>query len=463
MKNTSDMRRGLLVLSGLLLSVFLSAQPLKVGLVLGGGGAKGAATIQILKALDEAGVPVDCVVGTSIGALIGGLYAYGYTPEEIEKIYNDTEASSILNWVVDGKLSDWEWFQYLKSLFGSNRGDQALAMLKSKVGAGTTFRDTRIPFRCVATDMDKGMMPVVLGTDPDDNLALALRASMSVPLAFNRVSWKGKHLLSDGGLINNLPVDVARAMGAEIVIAIDLEQEGESFLSRIPARALKRVVDWTQWLTEGITSDDFLCESEMLLDWLDTKPDTVLYNRNRADADYYINPNLHGYNMASFREKDKKAMKGRGVDAIEAYPHWEGIRRLALKREGPNLDALRELILTCGEGLSQPFRMAGSSPARNRAREAGYPVFMASAFQTPEEGRDEAARWLGYYLARGEKDRARDCATVLNAFLDMAWFFDGYFPSPRSFESQKQFMGTHFSVSPFPVVRNSWTAISASR
>lgn len=457
-KNTSaDMKRCLLIAAGLLLSLSLSAQPLKVGLVLGGGGAKGAATIQILKEIDAAKIPIHCVVGTSIGALIGGLYAYGYTPEEIENLYNETGARDILGWVGLEKLSNRKIGRGLMSIFGVDQGDQTLEMLQSKVGVNTTFRDTRIPFRCVATDMDHGMSAVVLGETKSDNLALALRASMSVPLVFNRVNWHGR-FLSDGGLINNLPVDVARAMGAEVVIAVDLEQEGEDlpwFLDYLPW--IRDVIDVAQF----ISLDDKLgLETEQLLDWLEIRPDKAVYERNRADADYYFNPNLHGFNMASFRDSDKRAMKGLGRDAVDKYEHWEGISRLGGAPPKMDFAAMCRLSDACSEGLSLPFRTAQQGLALNPALEAAYDIFLAGCYLSPRDGQEDAAFWMGYYSVRGQQARVHECEAVLRAFLGMAHFFEGYFPSGDSFRSQSSYMASRFENSPYPVVRNTWCEIS---
>ena len=464
------MKRFLLLLSCLLLTVSLTAQsshgetrsyePLKVGLVLGGGGAKGAATIQILTEIDAMGIPIHCVVGTSIGALVGGLYAYGYTPDQIETIYNKTAASEILSWVLYGKLASLSIVQDVMDFFGVEQEDDALEMLKGYVGSRTTFGDTHIPFYCVATDMDHDMKPVVMGEDPNDNLALAMRASMSVPLAFPRIQWHG-HNLSDGGLCNNLPVDVAREMGAEVVIAIDLEQEGEDlpwFLNILP------------WFRNGIKLDSILehfdysleGEAEELIDWLDLRPDIDSHERNRADADYYFNPDLLGYDMASFRDRDKKAMMERGRTAVEGFEHWEGISRLGEAYSDPHLELINQMVVACGEGLSLSLHSHEGASRRDSDKEAEFAAFLNATYTKPEYGRDDAAYWMGYFTARGDRKRAADCKNILKYFQGMMFFFNGYFPSEHSYDSQLRCIETRFSNSGYPVVLYSWIHLSST-
>ena len=298
------MKRFLLFCAALLMAGTLAAQPLRVGLVLGGGGAKGAATISILKEIESSGIPVDCIAGTSIGALIGGLYACGYTVAEIEKIYMDV---------------DW---------WTIGQGDKVHKLLKQLLNAKGVkhFRDTKIPFRCVATDMADNMKEIVLGEDPDDELADAMRASMSVPIVYKPVKWQGRRLF-DGGLVNNLPVDVARAMGAEVVIAVDLQQGEES------------PIDFPDIL-EGINLRRF-GQAGKLADWLNTREDLPKYKRNVEDADFYIHPTLEGYHRASFGSEDRTEMLKLGEEALKEYLHRAALGQLRPKEH--NLPLLRKI------------------------------------------------------------------------------------------------------------------------
>lgn len=206
----------------------------RIGLVLGAGGAKGLAHIPILKLLDELDIPVDCIVGTSIGGIIGALYAMGHTGSEIEKITEGLEWDMLFRdrppraqrpyftKKDDGKYQlDLIWDDWVPSppqglIFGQNIF-QMLSVLTFPYATVRDFDLLPVPFRCVAVDLVTGTQVVL----EEGSLALALRATMAIPTVFSPVTW-GDQLLVDGGLLNSLPVDVAREMGADIVIAVDL-------------------------------------------------------------------------------------------------------------------------------------------------------------------------------------------------------------------------------------------------
>ncbi len=216
----------------------------KIGLALAGGGAKGAAHIGVLKILEENHIPVDYIAGTSMGSIIGGLYATGMTADELR------EALLAIDWT--DALSDaprrqdlsfrrkeeetrypfdLEWgigkkgFRFPSGLRTGQKLGVLLQQLTLRAGGIHDFDDLPIPFRAVATDIRNGD-PVVLD---HGSLSTALRASMAIPAVFTAVNLDGLTLV-DGGISNNVPVDVVRAMGADIVIAVDLRQpetEGE--------------------------------------------------------------------------------------------------------------------------------------------------------------------------------------------------------------------------------------------
>jgi len=194
----------------------------KVGLALSGGGARGAAHIGVLKALEREGIPVDYIAGTSFGALVGGLYALGYSPEKIEQIFSSQNWDDLFSDSPDRRLSPLvqrKNFRYLGELRlrGFNVeipaglwGGQKLTELlnyytttKEILDAGFDFDRLRIPFRAVATDLLTGK-PYVFRRGP---MAEALRASIAIPMMFTPVE-KENMLLVDGGLANNLPVDI---------------------------------------------------------------------------------------------------------------------------------------------------------------------------------------------------------------------------------------------------------------
>jgi len=208
----------------------------RVALVLSGGGARGFAHVGVLKALEAAQVPVDMIVGTSMGAIIGGLYASGMRADELEReivavdwgdLFNSREPRQLLS--QRRKEQDFELSPVLQLGFRDGEfrlptgaiSSRSLEMLLRRYTLATrhldSFNQLPTPFRAVATDMETGRAVVM---DRGD-LAAALRASMSVPGVFSPLSINDR-ILGDGGLVNNLPVDVARAMGAEVIIAVNI-------------------------------------------------------------------------------------------------------------------------------------------------------------------------------------------------------------------------------------------------
>lgn len=221
-----------------MLAPVAEARP-KVALVLSGGGAKGAAHLGVLKVLEEQHVPVDIVVGTSMGAYVAGLYAMGYSADEViaktqdldwSRGYQDKPGREALSL---RKKQQADEFQ-LQADIGLKEGrltlpegvyqGQGLAALlrdaTSNLPVQRSFDDLPIPYRAVATDMET-FDAVALD---HGNLAQAMQASMSIPGALRPVELDGR-LLADGGIVNNLPVDVARQMGADIIIAVDISAQ----------------------------------------------------------------------------------------------------------------------------------------------------------------------------------------------------------------------------------------------
>jgi len=211
--------------------------PPKIGLVLSGGGARGFAHIGVLKVLQELRVPVDVVAGTSMGAIVGGLYAAGYSPDQIAALADSTDWAGIFS--SRAPRADLTWrlkeddFKNLsnfelglrsdgptlpKGLVRAQRLELFLRSLGGPVKEIRQLTDLPVPFAAVATDLETGRAVVL---KDDVSLSTAMRASMSVPGAFAPVDYQGR-LLVDGGLVSNLPVDVARQLGADIVIAVDV-------------------------------------------------------------------------------------------------------------------------------------------------------------------------------------------------------------------------------------------------
>lgn len=213
----------------------------RIGLVLAGGGAKGVAHLGVLLVLEELRVPVDVIVGTSMGAIVAGAYATGLSAEEMERRVRAANLPSILvdrpRSVRSQRSKELERRNVLGAEFGIGKdgiklptgaivGQNIEIFLGDLAGAVSDiggFDDLPIPYRAIATDIMNGQMVVL---DRGD-LISAMRASMAVPGVFSPVEMDGR-LLVDGGLVRNLPVDVARAMGADIVIAVNLSTTARS-------------------------------------------------------------------------------------------------------------------------------------------------------------------------------------------------------------------------------------------
>ncbi len=208
----------------------------KIAVVLSGGGAKGSAHIGILKVLEQKRIPVDIIVGTSMGSYVAGMYAMGLSAEEVERTtlaidwnkgYQDKVGRDELSL---RKKQQNEQYQ-LRTDIGVNgdttqlpdgffQGQSMASLLRaatSNLPVQASFDDLPIPYRAMATDMET-VTPFVLD---HGSLAKAMQASMSIPGALKPVEWEG-HILADGGSVNNMPVDVAKAMGADVVIAVDI-------------------------------------------------------------------------------------------------------------------------------------------------------------------------------------------------------------------------------------------------
>ncbi|MHB8811826.1 MAG: patatin-like phospholipase family protein [Steroidobacteraceae bacterium] len=209
---------------------------LRIGLVLSGGGARGIAHVGVLQVLEKLHVPIDAIAGTSMGAVVGGLYASGLSPEQIEATLRS------INWqeafrdrppredlTLRRKQEDENFL--VKFPFGIKGGRPVLPMgliegqsltevlrrLTLPVARITSFDDLPTPFRAVATDLETGQ-EVVIGSG---DLTSAMRASLSAPGVFAPVE-RGGRMLIDGGVADNVPVDVARAMGVDVLIVVDV-------------------------------------------------------------------------------------------------------------------------------------------------------------------------------------------------------------------------------------------------
>jgi NTE family protein len=285
----------------------------KVGLVLSGGGAKGFAHIGVLKVLEQAGVKIDYIGGTSMGAVVGGLYSSGYNAAQIDSIFTDTNFDELLQ----------DYIPRTTKSFYEKRNDElyALSLPFKKFSIGIPIalskgmynynlltklthnvRHTRdfnklpIPFVCIATDIEKGE-EVVLNKG---FLPQALLASSAFPTLFSPIEMDGK-LLVDGGVTNNYPVEEVRKMGADIIIGVDVQDDLKD------RNSLK---DATRILVQ-------ITNLEMIQSMKDKITKTTIY----------LKPDISGYTVISF--SDGKEIIRKGEEA--AFTVYEKLKQYGYK------------------------------------------------------------------------------------------------------------------------------------
>lgn len=273
----------------------------KIGLVLSGGGAKGLAHIGALKEIEKAGIKIDYIGGTSMGAIIGGLYASGYTADELDSIFRDVNTDALIqdniprkNKTFYEKYNDEVYvvtlpFQKMrvsvpkglsKGLYNYN----LLSRLTHKYRHENDFNKLKIPFVCIATNVETGKEVVFR----EGSLPLAITASGAFPSLFSPVEIYGSYYI-DGGVTNNYPIDEVRKMGADIVIGVDV-QDGLKSINQINGAAGVLVQISNFQMVERM-------------------------KEKIAQTDVYIKPNIEGYSVISF--EDGEAIIKKGVEAAQ--------------------------------------------------------------------------------------------------------------------------------------------------
>ena len=299
----------------------------KVAVVLSGGGAKGVAHIGALKVIEEAGIPVDIITGTSMGSLVGGLYAIGYNAHALDSIarnmdwaYVLTDREDLSRQSIEDRKRQNTYMLSRGLTFGkreSNSGGiikgKNLEILLQRLCLGYTdsmdFSRLPISFACVATDIvDNSEVDFTSGILPQ-----AMRASMAIPAVFSPVRIGGQ-VLCDGGLCNNYPADLARKLGADIVIGVTVQD------------SLKK-------------ADELGSTLNILMQVVDLNT-LNKYNDNLAITDVAIRVNPKGYSAASFNPAAVDTLLRRGEE--EAMRHWDDL--MALKEHigiGPDFEPVR--------------------------------------------------------------------------------------------------------------------------
>jgi len=251
----------------------------KIGLVLGGGGARGYAHIGVLKKLEEMRIPYDYIAGTSMGSIVGGFLATGMESEELAQVVRDANWNDLFkdktpreDLPFRRKADDDLGLYGPKLGIGKNSsllpkgvvsGQKVIFMFESVTSQRvntTDFNQLPIPYRAIATDIVTGDM-VIIG---EGELSMAMRASMAVPAVFDPVP-RGDALLVDGGLVRNLPVDVARDMGADVVIAVDVGTKLESKEEITNALAIVYQMSGLLTVSNTIIQIESLGENDVLI------------------------------------------------------------------------------------------------------------------------------------------------------------------------------------------------------
>ena len=303
---------------GLATNLHAQTQRPKVGLVLSGGGAKGVAHIGVLKVLEEAGIPIDYICGTSMGAIVGGLYSVGYNAAELDSIVRAQDWMFLFSDRIDRThrsfQSKIQHDIYLLSVpFNHNQKlkiTQPTGIMKgqsilnkfSDLTLGyhdvNSFDELPIPFSCVAADLISGKEVIMR----QGSLPLAMRTSMSVPGFFEPVC-KDSMVMIDGGVLNNFPVDVVKEMGADIVIGVDLS------CAEIEEPKYKSLLDIANRIA-------FLSGEEK-------------YAKNKKLVDLYINPELKGFESVDFKPTAIDTMISMGE--VAGRKSWNKIIKLKKK------------------------------------------------------------------------------------------------------------------------------------
>ena len=239
-------------------------RPPKVGLALGGGAARGFAHIGVIQVLEEAGIQVDLVVGTSAGSVVAALYASGSGGLALSKLADGMDESTLTDWAFPGR--------------GLLRGEALAKYIRDNVG-GKSIEQMRIPLGIVATDLDTGAPILFRRGDP----GVAVRASSAVPAVFQPVRI-GTREYVDGGLVSPVPVRFAREMGAEIVIAVDITAT-----------------------PDGNATGDAM---RMLLQTFSIMGRSINHFELR-DADVVLTPSLSGVSSADFASRKRSIAAGR--------------------------------------------------------------------------------------------------------------------------------------------------------
>ena len=322
-------------------------EDIKVGLVLSGGGAKGLAHIGALKVIEEAGIRIDYIGGTSMGAIIGALYASGYSAKQLDSIFSETDFSKLIqDEIPRGSKTFYEKhesekyalvlpFDRFKIGFpsGISKGQNVynlLSRLTGHVSSISDFSKLPIPFFCIATNIENGKEVIL----DHGYLPRAVTASGALPSLFGPVIINDQVLI-DGGVVNNYPVKEVKAKGMDIIIGIDVQ---DSLKTR---DNLKSALDVLVQINNYRTIGDMV--------------------EKHKETDIYIHPNIKDFSVVSFSE-GKKIVKS-GVDAADVYrkqlleiaARQKHVEKEQIKLETSDTIYIKEVVIEGNENYSRSY------------------------------------------------------------------------------------------------------------
>jgi NTE family protein len=244
----------------------------KIALVLGGGAARGFAHVGVIRVLEREKIPIDMVVGTSVGSLIGAIYANDLNSFELEWTAFSLEKDDVFDYALMSAFTG----------MGPVKGDKLEEFVKKKIPVAN-IENLKLPYAAVATDLNRGARVVL----DRGSVARAVRASSAIPGVFSPVEYQGK-LLVDGGVVDNIPISVARDKGADIVIAVDISENVSNF----------NITNLVDVVLQSVN---------------------IMFSENvgyrKKDADVLIAPNVGNVGMLDFSQK-KRCMQA-GIEAAE--------------------------------------------------------------------------------------------------------------------------------------------------
>lgn len=323
-----------LILSVLYVNVFSQKKTqddLKIGLVLSGGGAKGYAHVGVLKVIEESGLKIDYIGGTSMGAIVGGLYASGYNAEQLEEIIKEIDFNELI--FNEKQRKDVPFFnkefddKYLLSLAikdsklslpkGLSKGQGTLNLLSeylSHTHNQTDFTRLDIPFICIGTDLETGKQKIF----NSGFLPKAVMASGAYPTLFNPLEIDG-HFYTDGGVVNNFPVQEVMDMGANFIIGIDL---GEGLMPYEDLTDVTRVIE--QIISFGIENKT---------------------EEQRGKVDVHIKPQVEGISVTNFELKDSIVNQG-FQSGLQVKPIFDSLAKIHPASKRKSIEIKKEFLIS---------------------------------------------------------------------------------------------------------------------